>query len=87
MTDATLLYPSGRVIAWLMRRPPVDTPEWYRDEAERCFRLAEKMTDQKSVESLVAYGRELLGQAERMEATLAAAIVERPADPLLDEAG
>jgi len=63
-----------------MRRPPVDTPEWFRDEAERCFRLAEKMTDQKSIESLMRYGSELLAQAERMEATLAAAVAEEASE-------
>lgn len=63
-----------------MHRPPVDTPEWFRDEAKRCFRLAEKMTDQRSVESLLAYGSELLGQAERMEATLTAALVDEASE-------
>jgi len=62
-----------------MRRAPVDTPEWFRDEAERCFRVAEKMMDQKSADSLTAYGRELLAQAERMEATLDAAMAEKVA--------
>ena len=70
-----------------MRRPPVDTPEWFRDEAERCFRLAEKMTDQKSVDSLVAYGRELLDRAERMEATLAAAVAEQASEDQPEHAG
>ena len=60
-----------------MRRPPINTPAWFRDEAERCFRLAEKMTDQRSSDSLLAYGNELLSQAKRMEATLAAVVAEK----------
>lgn len=61
-----------------MSRAPLHTPEWFREEAERCFQLAEKIVDQKASEALVAYGRELLGQAERMEAAVTAAAAEAP---------
>lgn len=63
-----------------MRRPPIDTPEWSRDEADRCLQLADKMTDETSSASLLAYGNELLGEPERMEATLAAALAEKASE-------
>lgn len=47
----------------------VHTARGLRDEAERCFRLAESATDKRLREELVAYGRELIDRAERMEAT------------------
>ncbi len=57
-----------------MPRAPLHTPQWFREEAERCFHLAEKITDQKASDDLVAYGRELLARAERVEAVLATAM-------------
>lgn len=78
VADATVRYPIQRVLPAIMSRAPLHTPEWFREEAEHCFQLAEKIVDQKASEALVAYGRELLGQAERMEAAVIAAAVEAP---------
>ena len=53
-----------------------DTPEWFRQEAEKCFFLAEKIMDKKAADALVTYGAELFAQAERMDATRAAAVLK-----------
>jgi hypothetical protein len=45
-----------------MHRPP-----WLRQQALRCFRLAEQTWDDATRDALVGYGRELLERAERME--------------------
>ena len=47
----------------------VHTAQGLRDEAQRCFRLAEGATDKRLRQELVAYGRELIDRAERMDAT------------------
>jgi len=47
----------------------LDTPDWCRREAEKCFLLAEKVTDDKAADALLIYGSELLARAERMEET------------------
>jgi hypothetical protein len=39
-----------------------------RDDAERCFRLANTINDARAHDALMEYGRELLDRAERMEA-------------------
>jgi hypothetical protein len=54
--------------------PRVHTVPGLRQEAERCFRLAAGTTDNRLHEELLAYGRELLDRAERMEATKRALI-------------
>ena len=59
-----------------MSRAPLHTPQWFREEAERCFQFAEKIADQKGSDALMAYGRELLVRAERMEAVLSRAMAE-----------
>jgi len=46
------------------------TPQKFRDDAERCFRLASTITDASAHDALMGYGRELLDRAERMEAAL-----------------
>jgi hypothetical protein len=51
----------------------LDTPEWLRQEAEKCFLLADKTIDEKAADALLTYGSELLARAERMEATLLSA--------------
>ena len=56
----------------------LDTPEWFRQEAEKCFSLAEKLMDEGAADALVAYGAELIARAERMDATLAAAVSMGP---------
>jgi hypothetical protein len=56
-----------------MSQASFHTPQWYREEAERCFRLAENVSDQKASADLMNYGRELLARAERMEAVLSLA--------------
>jgi hypothetical protein len=48
----------------------LDTSEWFRQEAEKCFRLPERTTDESAADALLTYGSELLARAERMEATL-----------------
>jgi hypothetical protein len=47
----------------------VHTAQGLREEAQRCFRLAEGATDKRLREELLAYGRELIDRAERMDAT------------------
>jgi hypothetical protein len=54
--------------------PRVHTVQGLREEAERCFRLAAGAMDNRLREELLAYGRELLDRAERMEATQRALI-------------
>jgi hypothetical protein len=44
------------------------TPQKLRDDAERCFRLANTINDVRAHDALMEYGRELLDRAERMEA-------------------
>jgi hypothetical protein len=39
-----------------------------REEAERCFRFAAQASDQRLRDELLAYGKELIGRAEKMEA-------------------
>ncbi len=56
------------------RRTVLDTPDWFRQEAEKCFFLADKIMDENASDALVTYGAELIARAERMEATLAAAV-------------
>jgi hypothetical protein len=61
----------------VQRRPAVglgtaeeysQTPQKLRDDAERCFRLANTINDARSHDALMEYGRELLDRAEKMEA-------------------
>ena len=56
-----------------MSDDPLHTPQWLREEAERCFRIAANLRSQKDQEALLEYGRELVKRAERMEAALNAA--------------
>ena len=46
------------------------SPQGLREEAARCFRLAENLMDQKDHDALVDYGHELQDRAARMEAVL-----------------
>ncbi len=52
--------------------PRVHTAPGLREEAERCFRLASKASDKRLREELVAYGKELIERAEKIEATVKA---------------
>ncbi len=71
-----------------MPRAHTNTPQWFREEAEHCFRLAEKITDQRASDALISYGRELLAKAEGMAATLRGATNEDViSETLMDEAG
>ncbi len=45
------------------------TPQKLRDDAERCFRLANTINDARAHDALMEYGRELLDRAERVEAS------------------
>jgi hypothetical protein len=49
---------------------PNSTPRSLREQAEKCFRLAEGTTDDRTHDALVTYGEELRARAERMEAVL-----------------
>jgi len=51
----------------VMEESGIHTPPWLREQAMRCFRLAEQSWDDKTREALTGYGRELLERAERME--------------------
>ena len=46
------------------------SPQWLRNEAERCFRLAQNLMGQKDHDALVDYGRELQERAGRVESAL-----------------
>lgn len=71
-----------------MSRAALHTLQWFREEAERCFRLAEKLTDERASEDLITYGRELLARAEHMEMVRSAATAEGTvSEILLDESG
>ncbi len=67
-----------------MLRAPLHTPQWFRQEAERCFDLVERIADQKASDALMTYGAELLAEAERIEAVLSAAR-NAASEVLLDE--
>jgi hypothetical protein len=41
-----------------------------RDDAQRCFRLANTINDARAHDALMEYGRELLERAQRMESAL-----------------
>jgi hypothetical protein len=43
-----------------------DSPDRLREEAERCFRLANGTTDERAHDALVAYGHELLEKARAL---------------------
>jgi hypothetical protein len=47
----------------------VHTAEGLREEADRCFGLAESASDKRLRDELLAYGRELIERAEKMRAT------------------
>jgi hypothetical protein len=47
----------------------VHTARGLRAEAERCFRLAEGSVDKKLRDDLLAYRKELIERAEKIEAT------------------
>lgn len=48
--------------------PHVHTSRGLREEAERCFRFAAQASDKRLHDELLAYGKELIGRAEKMEA-------------------
>ena len=48
--------------------PRVHTAPGLREEAERCFRLAAKASDRRLRAELIAYGKELIERAEKIEA-------------------
>jgi len=54
--------------------PHVHTAQGLREEAERCFRLAESASEKRLRQELLAYGRELVDRAERMETAERASI-------------
>ncbi len=47
--------------------PHVHTSRGLREEAERCFHLAAQASDKRLHDELLAYGKELIGRAEKME--------------------
>jgi hypothetical protein len=47
---------------------PVHTAQGLREEAERCFRLAADASDKRLRDELVAYGKELVERAGKMDA-------------------
>ena len=47
--------------------PHVHTSRGLREEAERCFHLAAQAADRRLHDELLAYGKELIGRAEKME--------------------
>ncbi len=47
---------------------PSRTLQALRDEAQRCFRLAAQVWDEKAQSALNSYGQELWAEAERTEA-------------------
>jgi len=51
----------------------LNNPHQLRESAERCFRLARNLTDQRGQDTLMDYGQELLDRAERMESVLSRA--------------
>ena len=50
-----------------MGEPEDHTPAWLREQADRCFRLADQALDNQTRDALATYGRELLERAEKME--------------------
>jgi len=50
-----------------MPHSPMHTARGLRDQAERCFRLADLLMDEQARLELVAFGNELIESAERME--------------------
>jgi hypothetical protein len=44
-----------------------DSPDRLREEAERCFRLANEITDERAHDALIAYGHELLDEARALQ--------------------
>ncbi|MGH7126600.1 MAG: hypothetical protein ACREFI_19640 [Stellaceae bacterium] len=48
--------------------PHVHTAPGLREEAERCFRLASSASDKRLHDELLAYGKELVERAEKIEA-------------------
>ena len=54
-------------ISWMDEKAP-HTVQWLPDEAEHCFRLAKEVWDERAQSALVSYGRELVAEAEQMEA-------------------
>ena len=50
-----------------MPNVPINTVQGLRDQAERCFCLADLVMDQQARFELVAFGNELIESAERME--------------------
>jgi hypothetical protein len=46
----------------------LDTPQSLREKAEKCFRLAGNLPQGGDADTLERYGRELLEQAEQVEA-------------------
>lgn len=49
--------------------PYVHTAPGLREEAERCFHLALTSPDRRLRDELLAYGKDLIERAERIEAT------------------
>ena len=56
------------------------TPPWLREQAMRCSRLAEQAWDDKTRDTLMEYGRELLDRAERMETGQAGGAPQAPVE-------
>ena len=59
----------GSSLLRVIEYPRVHTAPSLREEAERCFRLASKASDKRLRDELLAYGKELIERAERIEAT------------------
>jgi len=51
-------------------------PQWLREQAERCSRLAEEVWDDQTHDALVSYAGELRERAERMEGAIKRASAE-----------
>ena len=60
---------SGDGLLICMIEESSNTPEKLRDRAERCTRLAAALTDARTIDALTRYARELLEEADRMEAS------------------
>ena len=58
-------------------------PQWLREQAEQCSRLAKEVWDDQTHDALVSYAGELRERAERMEGAIRRASAEPqvPADP------
>lgn len=59
----------GHTVSRVSEYPHVHTAPGLREEAERCFHLASRASDRRLRDALLAYGKDLVERAERIEAT------------------